>query len=221
MILDSQPTNPDPTWAHAILRERRSIRHFRDGVPSRYVLSKILMSAGAAPSAHNRQPWRFAVIEDCQIKRTLALAMGARLSADRRRDGDDEGNIRQDVDRTIARIVGAPILVLVAMTMSEMDPYPDNLRSRCEYLMAVQSAAMAGQNLLLAAYAEGLGACWMCAPLFCPSEVSSVLELPQDWQPQGLVAIGYPRASANAKPRKTLDEFVLSFFRGNRAGGLQ
>ena len=50
--------------------------------------------------------------------------------------------------------------------------------------MAVQSTAMAVQNMLLLAHAEGLAACWMCAPLFCPDTVRAALDLPADWQPQ-------------------------------------
>src|ERR1700704_3659263 len=61
-----------------------------------------------------------------------------------------------------------------------MAPYPDPRRAQAEYLMAVQSVAMAVQNLLLAAHAEGLGACWMCAPLFCGEAVRAALALPAD-----------------------------------------
>jgi len=35
-----------------------------------------------APSAHNRQPWRFAVVTSYDQRRDLALAMGSRLRAD-------------------------------------------------------------------------------------------------------------------------------------------
>jgi nitroreductase len=62
-----------------------------------------------------------------------------------------------------------------------MDSYPDERRRRAEYLMAVQSTAMAAQNLLLAAEQEGLGACVMCAPLFCPEIVANALHLPYGW----------------------------------------
>jgi nitroreductase len=78
--------------------------------------------------------------------------------------------------------------------------------------MAVQSTAMAGQNLLLAAAAEGLAACWMCAPLFCEADVKRTLSLPADWQVQGLVTLGYPDPSRPlpTKPRKALSQFVFS-----------
>ena len=74
--------------------------------------------------------------------------------------------------------------------------------------MAAQSVAMAGQNVLLAAHALGLGACWLCAPLFCPEVVRETLALPLDWQPQGLITAGYP-AEAKEKTRAPLETRVL------------
>ena len=155
--------------AHALLRGRRSVRYYRSELPPADVLDRIFTSAAMAPSAHNRQPWRYFVVTDDGIKARLADVMGVRLAADRRHDGDAEAAVRLDVVRSYQRITGAPVVIVVAMTLAEMDSYPDESRARAEYLMAVQSTAMATQNLLLAARAEGLGACWMCAPLFCPS----------------------------------------------------
>jgi coenzyme F420-0:L-glutamate ligase / coenzyme F420-1:gamma-L-glutamate ligase len=195
--------------AHALLRGRRSIRYYRSGLPPGSVLDRILTSAGAAPSAHNRQPWRYVVATDAATKQRLAEVMSARLTADRQHDGDDEDAIRQDVNRSIDRITNAPVVIVVAMTLTEMDSYPNESRSRAEHLMAVQSTAMATQNLLLAAHAEGLGACWMCAPLFCPSEVRHALQLPGDWLPQGLITLGYPALPGKSKSRKAISEFVL------------
>jgi F420 biosynthesis protein FbiB-like protein len=92
--------------------------------------------------------------------------------------------------------------------MIDMDTYPDERRSRNEHLMAVQSTAMAGQNLLLAAHAMGLGTCWMCAPLFCPDIVRQTLALPRDWEPQGIIALGFP-ARIPTKERKPVDGFLI------------
>jgi nitroreductase len=89
-----------------------------------------------------------------------------------------------------------------------MDSYPDEKRTRNEWLMAVQSTAMAGQNLLLAAHQSGLSACWMCAPLFCPEVVKETLALPQDWEPQGLITMGYA-AETKQKTRHPLNKSVL------------
>jgi coenzyme F420-0:L-glutamate ligase / coenzyme F420-1:gamma-L-glutamate ligase len=198
----------DSAAAHRLMRGRRSIRRYRPDAVGRDVLDRLFLSAAAAPSAHNRQPWRYLVLEDATIKAALARAMGERLAADRARDGDPPDAIAGDVARSHARITGAPVLVLVCLTLEEADVYPDEVRSRAEFLMAVQSTAMATQNLLLAAHAEGLAACWMCAPLFCPEVVRASLGVPPAWQPQGLVTLGFPADGGRDRPRKPLAAFV-------------
>jgi nitroreductase len=92
--------------------------------------------------------------------------------------------------------------------MADMDRYPDTRRQQAEWVMAVQSAALAAQNLLLMAHAEGLGACWMCAPLFCPDVVRAALGFPEDWEAQALLTVGYP-AEQRTKDREPLETRTL------------
>jgi nitroreductase len=75
--------------------------------------------------------------------------------------------------------------------------------------MAVQGTAMASQNLLLAAHAEGLAACWMCAPLFCPDVVRGALGVADHWQPQGLIALGIAADAGRDRPRRPMGDFVV------------
>ncbi len=186
---------------------RRSIRRYGALPVPGETVRRIIEAACWAPSAHNRQPWRFAVLEDVAWKDRLARAMGEKLRADRLADGDAAQLVDADVARSYARISGAPVVVVVALDMADMDRYPDK-RERAEYLMAVQSTAMAVQNLLLAAHAEGLGACWMCAPLFCSEIVAASLSLPKGWDPQALVTMGAP-ANAGKPPMRNPVEAVL------------
>ncbi|MCA9940101.1 MAG: nitroreductase family protein [Anaerolineales bacterium] len=192
------PPPADPVnW----LRERRSIRRYRPEPLPPSLLDQLLNAGIWAPSAHNRQPWRFAVIQNDAIKQKLAAAMGQRLRADLAADGVPPAIIEQDAGRSYERITAAPALILLCLSLVDMDNYPDEARRRHEWVMAVQSTAMAGQNLLLAAHALGLGACWMCAPLFCPDVVRLALDLPDDWQPQGLITLGFP-AESKRKTRR-------------------
>jgi coenzyme F420-0:L-glutamate ligase/coenzyme F420-1:gamma-L-glutamate ligase len=193
----------------AAMAERRSIRAYRPEAVPEPVLERLLQAAVAAPSAHNRQPWRFVLLRAAESKAALARAMGARLAADRRRDGDDLAAIACDVERSFARITGAPVVIVVCAATAEMDAYPDAARATAEFLMAVQSTAMAVQNLLLAAHAEGLAACWLCAPLFCGETVAQRLDLSADWRPQGLITLGWPAAAGRARGRKPLAEVVI------------
>lgn len=172
-------------------------------------VERLLEAARWAPSAHNRQPWRFAVLTEPAARERLARRMGAQLRADRLADGDEPAVVEQDVARSYTRLTGAPVVLVACLTMAEMDKYPDERRALAEYQMAAQSTAMALQNLLLAAHADGLGACWMCAPLFCPGAVRQALDLPPDWEPQALVTLGYPDGEGRPGRRRELAEIVV------------
>jgi coenzyme F420-0:L-glutamate ligase / coenzyme F420-1:gamma-L-glutamate ligase len=188
--------------------QRRSLRRYKSDPVPREIIERLLTAAIWSPSAHNRQPWRFAVIQESTQKEMLARAMGARLRRDLESDNVPEEVIVADVSRSYDRIASAPVLIMICLSMVDMDVYPEERRNTLEYQMAVQSTAMAGQNLLLAAHEAGLGTCWMCAPLFCPDVVCQVLALPDDWQPQGVITLGYP-AQEREKTRKPLEESVL------------
>jgi len=191
-----------------VLLNRRSIRRYTDTPVERALIERLLSAATWAASAHNRQPWRFVVVVDAATKERLARAMGAQLRLDLEADGAPEDGIAKDTARSYARLTGAPVLIVLCLTMADMDTYADAERQQRELVMAIQSTAMAGQNLLLAVHDAGLGACWMCAPLFCPQVVRATLDLPEDWQPQGIISIGYP-AEARHKERRPLESSVL------------
>jgi coenzyme F420-0:L-glutamate ligase/coenzyme F420-1:gamma-L-glutamate ligase len=199
-----------PTF-YQIVRGRRSIRRYAGRPVDRAIVERLLTAATWAPSAHNRQPWRFAVIDDGDIKERLAEAMNAVLRADLAADGVPPDLIAAQAARRRARLTRAPILILLCMTMLDMDDYPDDKRRRAEWIMATQSVALAGQNLLLAAHAEGLGACWLCAPLFCPDVVRDTLGLPQDWEPQAFISLGWPDESRQKErqPLETRMKFLV------------
>jgi F420 biosynthesis protein FbiB-like protein len=206
--------SPEPPSPQAVLsdlmRTRRSIRRY-DGRPvNAKSLHALIAQAGLAPSAHNRQPWRFVPVTTLTAKSRLAFAMGERLRADRLRDADDAQAIEADVARSYARLTEAPALVLACLTMEDMDAYADTRRQAAEHQMAVQSTAMAVQNFLLAAHAAGLGACWMCAPLFCPDTVLDALALPAHWEPQAILTVGWPAQAGKPFSRRALDDIVYS-----------
>ncbi len=192
----------------ALAKSRRSVRVYENRPIADDLLRELLETAIWSPSAHNRQPWRFAVVRNPARKEHLANQMAHQLRKDLEADGVAEAIIAADTGRSTTRIIGASAAIVLCLTMADMDRYPDAKRSEAERIMAVQSVAMAGQNLLLAAHAAGLGACWMCAPLFCPNVVRDSLELPLDWEPQALITLGYP-AQTRTRTRAALETRVL------------
>lgn len=193
-----------------LLVARRTVRFYRPTPVPASVVRALLEAAACAPSAHNAQPVRYVVIETAAVKRRLAERMAVRWRRDLERVGTPEAVIGAELKFSLRRFSEPPVLILVGYTMEEMDKYPDRARRAAEETMAVQSAAAAVQNLLLAASAHGLGACWCCAPLFCPGVVRRALRLPRTFVPQALLTIGYPAHSPPVPPRKPLDALVTA-----------
>jgi coenzyme F420-0:L-glutamate ligase/coenzyme F420-1:gamma-L-glutamate ligase len=198
-----------PAELHAFLRSRRSVRQFTRAAVEEDVLQRVLMTATHAPSAHNRQPWRFAVVATPRTRSTLADAMAERFRQDLERDGMPADEVEMQVQRSRKRVAATPVVIVLCMDMSEMDKYPDPVRAASERIMAVQSTANAGVLLLLAAHAEGLGAVWSCAPLFAPGAVRQVLDLPESWEPQAMLLMGKAAEAPQARPRKSLQEVAV------------
>ncbi|MCC6500592.1 MAG: nitroreductase family protein [Anaerolineales bacterium] len=196
------------TDLHNFLRTRRSIRRFKsDRVPDS-VIQTILATATFAPSAHNRQPWRFVIVEDSSARKRLAEAMAVDFQRDLESDNVPPEKIQAQVTRSKERITSAPVTILLCLDMSEMDSYPDKRRTKAEFRMTVQSVAAAGMQLLLAAHAEGLGGVWACWPLFTQETIQKTLSLPESWEPQGMVFLGFPAVVPVARERKPLAEIV-------------
>ncbi|OGO34414.1 MAG: hypothetical protein A2Z03_06100 [Chloroflexi bacterium RBG_16_56_8] len=187
-----------------LIRTRRSVRHFSPAAIPSEILERILETATWAPSAHNRQPWRFVVLRTVEARGRLAEGMGAAFRQDLLADGHAPEEVEASVDRSQQRILSAPAAILLCLDMKLGDVYPDPVRQQAEYLMGVQSVALAGGTLLLAAHAEGLGGVWVCAPLFARNAARRALELPAEWEPQGLIFLGYPEKTPDIRPRVPL-----------------
>ncbi len=191
-----------------LLRTRRSVRRFTDQDVPRELIERLLEAAVQAPSAHNRQPWRFVILQTQEVRARVVEAMGQNFLRDLLADGLSKEEAEAQVKRSRQRILEAPVAILLCFDPSDMDIYPDPNRQQAEDLMGIQSVAMAGENLLLAAHAEGLGGVWICAPLFAPETVRKALELPDGWQPQGLLLLGYPARVPEPRSRRPLEEVV-------------
>ena len=124
-------------------------------------------------------------------------------------DGLPPEKIQAQLKRSKERITSAPLAILLCLDMSEMDSYPDEKRSNAEYMMAVQSVAAAGLQLLLAVHAEGLGAVWACWPLFAQETIQRTLNLSETWQPQAMLFVGYAEVVPQAREKKLLDDIVI------------
>ena len=191
-----------------LIKTRRSIRNFKPVKVSREVVNAILDLAKWAPSAHNAQPWRIIVIDDDAVKAKLATAMGRAWLSDMLKDGVPRSKAEEIVEvESWQRITESPVVLIACLSIEDMHKYSDRRRQKAEYLMGVQSVAAYIQNLLLLAHYYGLGACWVCAPLFCQNTVRKALGLPREIEPQAMVIMGYAAENPEPPPRKPLEAF--------------
>ena len=145
---------------------------------------------------------------DVTVKICLAEAMAQDFERDLVRDGISPEKIQTQIKRSRERLTSAPVAILLCLDMSEMDSYPDEKRQQAERMMAIQSVAAAGLQLLLAAHAEGLGGVWVCSPLFAQETIRKTLDLSEKWEPQAIFYVGYPDESPKNKEMKDLDSLV-------------
>lgn len=200
------PVNLD---LHHLLRTRRSIRRFKaDPIPDS-VIESILTTSTYAPSAHNRQPWRFAVVKQNarSIKSRLGLAITTKMREDMQAEGSAETDIEKRVASSLRRIEESPLTIILCRDVEDVRADTEQ-----EKVMGIQSVANAGLQLLLAAHAEGLGGNWICWSLYAPEAVRTVLNLPYSWEPQAMYFIGYAEEEPQLKERKSLKEIVKTFY---------
>ncbi|MBP6178965.1 MAG: nitroreductase family protein [Anaerolineales bacterium] len=199
------PVNQD---LHHLLRTRRSIRRFKaDPIPDS-VIESILTTSTYAPSAHNRQPWRFAIVKQKarSLKSRLGLAITSKMREDMQAEGAMDTDIEKRVNSSLRRIEEAPLAIILCRDVEDV-----RVDTEQEKVMGTQSVASAGLQLLLAAHAEGLGGNWICWPLYAPEAVRTVLDLPFSWEPQAMYFLGYPEEEPQIKERKSLNEIVKTF----------
>jgi len=196
------------TYSLELLRARRTVRVFEKREVPLDLLLRALEAATWAPSAHNSQPWRFIVIGKGETRKRLIEAMSRRFLEDLLKDGVPKDEAELIVSNSTERFMKAPLLVLFCLAKSDLETYPDEKRSKAEWIMGIQSVASAIENFLLALHALGLAGCWRCAPLFCQEEVKGVLELPEDYEPQAIIEVGYPAEKPEMPSRKPLSEVL-------------
>jgi nitroreductase len=152
------------------LRTRRSIRSFSPDAIADAVVSDIVDCARLAPTAFNRQDWRFVAVRDAATRQRIT-----------------------DITGHAAFIAVAPVCVAV-------------FAGTTEYW--IEDGCAATENLLLAAHAHGLGACWVggCQTPYAAA-IGDLLGAPADQRLVSLVAIGHP-AESPVVEKKPLGDLI-------------
>ena len=169
---------------------RRSVRQFSDEPVDPAVIEAAVAEALTAPAPHHTRPVRFVWVQDSEVRLALLDAMKDRWRADLSGDGRDPESVERRVGRGQI-LYDAPELVIPFMVPDGAHTYPDERRTAAEHTMFTVAAGAAVQGLLVALAVRGVGSCWIGSTIFAPDLVRSSLELPDDWEPLGAIAIGH------------------------------
>jgi F420 biosynthesis protein FbiB-like protein len=194
---------PTKSELHTFLRTRRSMRRFKPDPVPESVIEEILATATFAPSAHNRQPWRFVVVTDLSVKARLGKAVTDKMRADMQTEGASETDIEKRVATSLRRMDEAPVVIVLCRDKNDVRADTPE-----EAAMGVQSTAAAGLQLLLTAHAEGLGGNWICWALYAQEETRAALNLSENWEPQAFYFLGYSDEEPKIKDRKPIKEII-------------
>jgi nitroreductase len=164
---------------------RASATRLAEPGPNREQLNAILNAATRAPDHGRLSPWRFVVLAG-EARRILGDAMAAAL---RERD---PGTNEAALDAARGKPLRAPIIIAVAAAVQTHAKVPE-----IEQVLAVGAAV---QNMLLTAFALGVGAMWKTGAAAYSASVKKALGLAEGDHIVALLYLGTPVACGTARP---------------------
>nr|WP_285738315.1 nicotinate-nucleotide--dimethylbenzimidazole phosphoribosyltransferase [Kitasatospora phosalacinea] len=171
---------------HQVIRERRDVRNgFRPDAIPHEVLIRVLEAAHTAPSVGYSQPWDFVVIRSAKTRRKMHEL--AERQREAYADSLPKGRAKQFKEIKIEAILETPVNIVVTADRTRGGRH--TLGRHTQPQMAPYSAALAVENLWLAARAEGLGVGWVS--FFDEEELVRELGLPEHLDVVAYLCVGY------------------------------
>jgi len=152
-----------------LVKKRRSCRDYSTTPVPDELISNCLEAARLAPSACNKQPWRFMIVKDCELRRIIC----------------SEGLLP---GLPMPWTSKSPVLVVLCAETSIFTHSIAPLISKVQYHLI--DIGIAGEHFVLAAEAQGLGTCWI--GWFNEKKVRRLLNLPRSLKILSLISLGYP-----------------------------
>lgn len=206
-----------PTVYNSTLQEimfkRKSIRKFKPTLVPNSLIITILNAVILAPSASNRQPWRFYIVSDEITKEKLrqsgavqqAFVLDAPVCVVCCADMTAFSN--KETETAIKELTESG-----AMDTSTLNSYWSwwNKISQGNDLqkLAYLDLGIAVEHAVLMATANGLGTCWMRR--IDEEGIAQTLDLPSNLAVVALLAVGYPDEDPAPRPRKNLVNFIIN-----------
>lgn len=189
------------------IEERRSIRKYTNQPVEKAVIEEVIRAAALAPSAKNRQPWKYLVYAGAE-KEKLVDQMEIGLYREREVSPilPESAFGLPDAYNTLRIMREAPV-ILVVLNTNGRNPYKEiDTDRRISEICDSLSIGASIENLILKAEDLGLGTLWIANTFFAYPEL--VEYIGTEDQLVSAVALGYPAEAPAARPRKPLEEIV-------------
>lgn len=187
------------------IKERRSIRKYQSRPLDRKIIDEIIRAGILAPSAKNRQPWKYIVYTGRSKKELLAEMEKGLL---RERDGNallpDSGSGLADAFNTLKIMREAPALIVILNTNADSPFENINADKRISEICDSLSIGASVENMLLKATELGIGSLWIANTCFAYKELVDYIGTTH--QLAGAVSLGYADEAPAARPRKRLED---------------
>jgi nitroreductase len=191
-----------------LLRTRRSVRRFKPAPPDEALVERVIELATLAPSASNKQPWRFIVVQKRETIAAMAQAVRRATATIAAHVPAESVDAFRAYGEYFTRFDAAPVVVVPIHRGHSVLSHLVDAALPAELVDQIAAmerdsgligTSLALMNLLLAAHAEGLAASAMTGPLIAARELKELLGVPESW---GIVAI-VPLGHADETPRPT------------------
>ncbi|MCI8525410.1 MAG: nitroreductase family protein [Oscillospiraceae bacterium] len=187
----------------ALIAARRSIRRYQDQPLTRQELEAVLEAGRLAPSAKNRQPWRFIVAQGA-AKAALVEALRAGLAQEAARPLLPQStDCRGRAAQSFSILDEAPAAIVVVNPLGRPLDTPLDAEGRVAELCNAQSLGAALENMCLTAAALGLGSLWVCDTYFAHAALKDWAGIPGE--PAAVLALGRPAEAPAPRPRLPLE----------------
>jgi nitroreductase len=200
-----------------LLRTRRSVRAFLPEPPPDEVVERLVELAALAPSASNKQPWRFVIVRRREVIDAMAAAVREAVERVAAHVLSESRGAFLAYGDYFTRFEGAPIVVapifrahtvLSHLVSTDLDAQARALIGAMEQSSGLTGASLALMNLLLAAHDAGLGASAMTGPLLAAPRLKEILGVPASWGIVALVPLGYAAEAPKPTDRKPVDKIT-------------
>lgn len=189
------------------IMERRSIRRYKTDAVRKEDLEAIILAGTKAPSAKNRQPWKYIVYtSDAKNQLLDEMEKGLIRERDVNKLLPKSQHGLADAFYTLNVMREAPVLIMIVNTNGR-SPFEDiDVDERVTEICDTLSIGASVENMLLTATELGYGTLWIANTCFAYEELVDYMEI--TGQLIGAVSLGLPAENPNPRPRKSMEEVV-------------